>query len=145
MPQGLGSRTANATRTAQGTEDVTFTLPNNADAIILGTGLNDNNGDRLRAGEGASTIQFRTGGDGFTNVLSGSGAVRSSTATDLTDDGALTSGERLSTGTGGGSYIDGMEVEDASAEQDEFRDVDEDYTEWQWGLDFSNAVTQRAS
>lgn len=141
MPVGLGSRTANSSRVAQGSENSTFTLPNNEDAIIIGVGMDDDNGDRLRPvddGDLESTLQFRTGADAFTDVLAASGAVRLTSATNLVEANTLTSGERLSTGTGGGSYIDGREMEVENAwTVDEVRD---DYTEWQFGLDFSNAA-----
>ena len=107
-----GSRTALANRTAQGTENVNFTLPNNEDHIILGCGVGDGDGHRLEGGTPASDIvelQFKTGGGAFTNVVVGSGAVRMG-ATDLVEGNRVTAAERLTTGLTG-AYIEGVEVE----------------------------------
>lgn len=135
---GKGSRTALSNRTAQGTEDVNFTLPNNSDPIILGTGVGDDNGNRMRMDDGV-TLQFRTGAGSFVTVNNSTGAVRMTTATSLTNDNALTEGERLSTGLFD-AFVDGREVEDdgASTQANQVRD---ETTEFQWGLDFSNAAT----
>lgn len=136
MTTGVGSRTATSARVAQGTEDVNFTLPNNTDPIILGCGVEDN-GDRIRPADGNSFLQFRTGADAFVNVASATGAVRMTTATNLTDTTAVTAGERLTVG-GAGAFIDGREVEvNGQQPAAEVRDA---HTEWQFGLDFSNAV-----
>lgn len=133
---GKGSRTANASRVAQGTEDVNFTLPNNSDDIILGTGVGDDNADEMEAGFQVR-LQFRTGADAFTNVVSGSGAVRLG-LTDLVEGNALTSGERLSTGLFG-SFVNGVEVETTNPSS-QANDVIENTTEFQWSLDFNFAV-----
>lgn len=136
---GKGSRTANATRTAQGTEDVNFTLPNNTDHIILGCGVGDDNGDRMRGAPDTPRdfrLEFRKGADAFANVTTTS-AVRLG-ATDLVQGNAVVVGERLSTGLFG-SYIDGVECETANP-NDRANEVRDDTTEHQYSLDFNFAV-----
>ena len=94
---GKGSRTALANRTAQGLENVNFTLPDNALHIILGCGVGDDNSDRMRGPPDTprfNRLEFKTGGDAWATVVSGSGAVRIG-ATDLVNQTAVVVGERL--------------------------------------------------
>lgn len=132
---GKGSRTANADRVAQGTEDVNFTLPNNADHIILGCGVGDDNGDKMSGGA-TVRLEFRTGVDAFATVVAGSGAVRLGN-TDLIDGNNLNEGERLSTGTFG-PYDVGKELETTNPGTQSGK-VHGEHTEYQWSLDFNTA------
>lgn len=131
-----GSRTANSSRSAQGTEDVNFTLPNITNAIILGTGMMDNNSDGVVFGHGID-LEFRKGVDAYTSVVTGSGAVRLTSSTDLVQANNVTSGERLTTGSFG-SYVEGEEIESTNPTT-QMNTVSDKHTEFQWGLDFSNA------
>lgn len=93
-----GSRTANAARTAQGTENVNFTLPNNEDHIILGCGVGDANGDELRVGDGVR-LQFRKAAEAFVDV--GAATVTVST-TNVDSDSIILTGLHQVTNTASG-------------------------------------------
>lgn len=132
-PVTAGSRTANSARTAQGTEDVNFTLPNNTDHIILGCGVTSDNADRIDPGASIN-LQFRTGADAFANVTSTSTVKDGNT--NLVDENALTTGERLT--TGGGTFVNGKEIESNPSTQS--AEIRNQTTESQWSLDFSGAT-----
>lgn len=129
------SRVGDASRTAVGTEDTNYTLPDNTVEYVYAASIVISGGDRIDSGQ-AVTLQFRTGGAGFATLSNASGDVR--TGTVLTDQDAVTSAERLTTTAG--TYTEGVEIEGTNSAGTQLNRTQSGVTECQWSLDFSNAA-----
>jgi len=128
------SRVGNASRVAVGTEDTNYTLPNNSVEYVYAASVQISGGDRIDSGQNV-TLQFRTGADSFATLSNASGAVR--TGTVLTDQNAVTAGERLTTTAG--TYTEGVEIEGTNSVGTQLNRTQNGVCECQWSLDFSNA------
>jgi len=133
---GKGSRGASAARVTWVTaENVNHALANKTDNIILGCGVGDDNGDRIKAND-TGRLQWRIAGGTFAD-LSATGAVKFG-LTDLVNSNTLTAAERLSTGLFG-SYTEGEEVE-GTATGSHSQQIRDRTTEFQWSLSFADAA-----
>jgi len=90
-----------------------------------------------------SRVEVRVTAQGAWTDVAVAGPIRYTATTDLTDDGTLTSGEKLCSGVpSGASWADGLENEGDNVLPDSgtFSLTNDYYSEFQWGIDGSNGT-----
>ena len=131
------SRILDGSRVAQAADDTPVTGWPTTDPFIIVFQIDE--------GAGPWTANYRvdwqddTDGSGYTELVT-SGELIRGPGTVLTDGGAVTSGERACTATGGGgsTWQDGLEL-DGSSQTGSYQILDEYYTEFHVVVDPQNA------
>jgi hypothetical protein len=134
-PALSASRIANATRVAQAADDTPVTGWAVADKFIMAAQLDEQSGPWNGV---TYKIQWRESGGTFGD-LTATGEMKTTTATDLVNGNAVTSGEAICTNDPGGSWTDGWEVE-GTGSASSLDLADEDYTELHFAIDPADSV-----